>query len=84
MKTDQDNLFLAAFGKNLKRLRKKNNISLRQLEVLCDLDRTRISLYENGLRDPSATTLAKLAEGLGIHPYELLNFDLPDPDKKIK
>ncbi|MEZ2446106.1 helix-turn-helix domain-containing protein [Chitinophaga sp. RCC_12] len=77
MKTKQDNLFLAELGKNIKRLRNKHNISLRKLEVLCDLDRARISQYENGLRDPSATTLAKLAAGIGVHPSELLDFPLP-------
>ncbi len=54
------------FGSLLADLRKEKNLSQAQLGIDCDLDRTFISLLERGERQPSLTTIFKLAKALGV------------------
>jgi transcriptional regulator with XRE-family HTH domain len=67
---------LAKFGKNLKSIRKEKKLSYRKLAALCDVDHSMIKKYEDGVKDLRVITLVDLALGLGIHPRDLLNFDL--------
>ena len=60
------------FGKVLRELRDGNNISQEKLAEYCDLDRTYISLLERGLRQPTITTIFKLAKALNISPSQLI------------
>ena len=61
----------------LKEHRKRANISQEKLALECDLDRTFISLMERGLRQPSLTTIFKLADILGV-PAKTLIADTQD------
>lgn len=56
------------FGKVLRELRDENHISQEKLAEYCDLDRTYISLLERGLRQPTITTIFKLAKALNTTP----------------
>lgn len=60
------------FGKVLRELREKNKISQEKLAEFCDLDRTYISLLERGLRQPTITTIFKIAGALHISPSDLI------------
>ena len=60
------------FGIILKRLREDKNMSQEFLANDSDLDRTFISLLERGERQPSISTLFKLAASLGIKPSEII------------
>lgn len=61
-----------AFGVILKDLRKQKNISQEKLAEFCNLDRTYISLLERGQRQPTLTTIFKIAEALEIKPSQLI------------
>lgn len=56
----------------LRTLRKKRGLTLRQLEDKTGIGKDAISEIERGQRQPRADTLARLAEGLGVSPQELL------------
>ena len=65
-------MVIETFGKVLRVLRDGNNISQEKLAEYCDLDRTYISLLERGLRQPTVTTIFKLAKALNISPSQLI------------
>jgi transcriptional regulator with XRE-family HTH domain len=68
----QDERLIKKFGKNLKEIREKKGISLRDLALEADLSANTISEIELGKRDPRMTTVVKLASALGIDPADLL------------
>lgn len=76
--TDQE--ILSIFGKNLKSLRMKKNISQEEFADRTKLDRTYISGLERGLRNPSYLTLLKLAHTLNIPIEHLFYGDDNDSD----
>lgn len=53
-------------------MRLKKGFSQERLALECELDRTFISMLERGLRQPSLTTLVKIANTLQIKPSKLL------------
>lgn len=64
--------FLKAFGKNLKKLREAKKLSTREFAYTADISHSSVGRLENGLSNPSATTLLKLAEALGTDFNTLL------------
>jgi len=65
-------MVIEVFSKVLRELREANNISQEKLAEYCELDRTYISLLERGLRQPTITTIFKLAKALNISASELI------------
>ncbi len=65
-------MIVELFGKVLRELREANHISQERLAEYCELDRTYISLLERGLRQPTLTTIFKLAKALNISPEQLI------------
>jgi transcriptional regulator with XRE-family HTH domain len=65
-------MIIEVFGKVLRELRVKNNISQEKLAEYSDLDRTYISLLELGQRQPTITTIFKLAKALNVSPSALI------------
>jgi transcriptional regulator with XRE-family HTH domain len=65
-------MVVSVFGKVLRKLRVGKKLSQEKLAELCDLDRTYISLLERGLRQPTITTLFKIADALDLPPSELV------------
>ena len=63
---------ISVFGKVLRKLREGENLSQEKLAEYCDLDRTYISMLERGLRQPTITTIFKIADALNISPSELV------------
>lgn len=61
-----ENLLLKSFGANLQKLRVSRHITQEQLAALADFDRTYISLLERGKRNPSLTSIYRLAIALEI------------------
>ncbi len=61
-------------GDNVRRYRKKKNLSQEELAMKAKLDLTSVSEIESGLRNPSLKTLHKLALALDIKTDELLKF----------
>ena len=66
---------LKQFGQHLAEIRKEKKLSLRELAALSDIDHKKISDIELNKRGLKLETLFKLADGLGVHPKELLDFD---------
>jgi len=61
------------FGKILQEKRKSKNFSQEKLAKRTGLNRTFISLIENGKRSPSLSTILKISSALGISPSELFS-----------
>lgn len=60
------------FGRVLRQFRKDINFSQEKLSQESGLDRTYISLLERGLRQPTLTSLLKLAAALGVSMVDLV------------
>jgi transcriptional regulator with XRE-family HTH domain len=63
---------LAAFGAAVRDLRERRELSQENLGFEAELDRTYVSAIERGVRNPTLTTIWKLAEALGVAPSRLL------------
>ena len=59
------------FAKNLSRLRKARGLSQEELAHRAGIDRTFISGCERLVRNPTLTTVEKIASGLEVDPVEL-------------
>ncbi|MBC7570465.1 MAG: helix-turn-helix transcriptional regulator [Spirosoma sp.] len=62
-----------SFGELLKTLRERHGISQEKLAEKSDLHRTYISLLERGIRQPSLTTIFKIANALSLSPSEVIS-----------
>jgi transcriptional regulator with XRE-family HTH domain len=60
------------FGKNLRELRKKRNLSQENLADECGLHRTYLGGLERGERNPTLTTMKRIADALHVSLDELL------------
>ncbi len=69
------------FGKKLRELRLKKDLTRQQLADMMYVSPPTISRWETGDRLPDLTTLARLADCLGVHPYELLE-NAGEPNQK--
>jgi transcriptional regulator with XRE-family HTH domain len=65
---------LQRLGEFIKAQRQMNQLSQRELARLADLSDTYMSQIERGLHEPSIRVLRALAESLGIHPNQLINY----------
>jgi transcriptional regulator with XRE-family HTH domain len=73
------------FGKILQEEQKAKKISQEKLAKLTGLDRTYISLIENGKRSPTFSTILKICSALEIDPSELFSiYEKKDPDCRVK
>jgi transcriptional regulator with XRE-family HTH domain len=69
------------FGKIIQEERKAKKISQEKLSNLTGLDRTFISLIENGKRNPTLATILKISLALEVSPSELFQkFESQSPD----
>ncbi len=64
--------FAAVFGHVLRELRKKAGLTQEQLGFEAELERNFISMLERGERQPTLTSLIKLARPLGISASHLV------------
>ncbi len=60
------------FGRALRNQRRAGEISQEALALAADVDRTFVSQMERGIRQPSLTTLWKLATALNVKPSILV------------
>jgi transcriptional regulator with XRE-family HTH domain len=72
---EKDKKRLKKFAAQLVKLRKKKGLSQRELSSRCDVDYGKISKLENNKANLTLTTLIELAEGLEVHPKQLLDID---------
>ena len=69
MRVDQ---ISTVFGQVLREQRISKELSQEELALAADVDRTFVSQMERGIRQPTITTLMKLASALGIQPSTLV------------
>jgi transcriptional regulator with XRE-family HTH domain len=69
MRVDQ---ISTVFGQVLREQRLSRELSQEELALAADVDRTFVSQMERGIRQPTITTLMKLAGALGIQPSTLV------------
>ncbi len=62
----------AKLGNNMKRIRTKKKMSQGDIARALEVDRGYISNIENGKKNPTLATVAKIAEALRVSPNELL------------
>jgi len=73
------------FGKILQEERKAKKISQEKLSKLSGLDRTFISLVENGKRSPTFSTILKICSALEMDPSDLFSiYEQKDPEYHVK
>lgn len=72
---ERDKKRLEKFAAHLLKLRKESGLSHRELAARCDVDYAKISKIETNKANLSLTTLIEIAEGLGVHPKDLLDID---------
>ena len=70
-----------AFGRVLRRARRRAGLTQEQLGLEADLRRTYVSLLELGQQQPSLTTILKLAAALQRQPGELVDLVASEMDK---
>jgi transcriptional regulator with XRE-family HTH domain len=63
---------IAAFGGNLRRARKRAQLTQVELSTAAPLDRAAISRLECGERAPDLPTLLRICAALGVEPRDLL------------
>ncbi len=59
------------FGKNLRKYRMQSNLSQESLAERCGLHRTYISSVECFQRNISIENVQRIAQALGVEPYQL-------------
>lgn len=67
---------LNSLGENVKKLRTKKELSLRQLAALCNVDHSVIAKIEKGEINITILTLVELAKGLEVNPKKLVDFEV--------
>lgn len=60
------------FAENLRKARLARGLSQQALASACQMHLTEISLLERAGREPLLSTITRVAYGLEIQPYELL------------
>lgn len=75
---EKDKKRLKKFAEHLTKVREQQGLNKRELSFRCDVDHSKISKIELNKANLTITTLFELAEGLGIHPKKLLDFDFED------
>lgn len=59
-------------GVNVKRIRTERDWSQEHFAFETGLHRTYVSGVERGIRNPTVSIIARMAEALGVEPHELL------------
>lgn len=66
--------YIEAFGNNLRRLRKINNLSMEKLAQLANIEYSQVSDIELAKINTTISTVKALAEALNLPPKDLFDF----------
>jgi transcriptional regulator with XRE-family HTH domain len=69
-KTNPKELFHKKFGAQLKKIRLEKGLSIREVELRGDIDRSILSKIENGSRNCTLYTLKKIADAMEVDMAE--------------
>ena len=73
---NRDEVYIAAFGSRVRELRLDRELTQEELSHRSNLWLSIIGRIERGEIDPTLSTVKLIAQALGVHPAELLDFDL--------
>lgn len=62
----------AVFAENLKKQRKAAGLSQEELAHNANIERSYVSMLERRLNSPTIDMVARLADAIGVQPFELL------------
>ena len=62
-------------GENIKRIRKENGLTQKQLGELCKMNEVQIRQYETGKANPKIETIGKIANALGVSLFKIISVD---------
>jgi transcriptional regulator with XRE-family HTH domain len=68
--------FCKAFGKQVRKLREKKGISMRQFAVHADIEYSQLSKIERGVINTTISTAYAIAEALDVEVHDLFKFKL--------
>ncbi len=71
---DSQKEILIRFGLHVERIRRRKDLSFRQVAQNCDIDHGNIKKIEKGQTNLTFLTLIELAKGLGVEPKELMEY----------
>lgn len=77
MNTDEkhnDLEYLISLGKKIKEIRLSKKISQTEIAYRCGFDKSNYNTIESGKRNPTITSLLKIAKALNVQLIELLDF----------
>lgn len=74
--------YLKAFGEHLRRVRKRQGLTMMQVAFEADIEYSQVAKIERGITNTTISTVHLLASALGVKPAEL--FDFPFPPKASK
>jgi transcriptional regulator with XRE-family HTH domain len=74
-----DSAFLQALGKRIRELRMEKGWSQQELAYRIGMEKSNLSVIENGKSNPQILTLARIAGILEVQPQELLAFEVELP-----
>ena len=72
------------FGKNLKTLRTKNNLTQEDLADSLEVSRQAVCMWERGERTPKISVLTKIAKTFELSIDHIINHELSSQDDKLK
>lgn len=64
-------------GANVRRIRIARQLTQVELAALAKMPQGHLSALENGKRSPNLSTVAEIAEALGVEPVSLLLGEIP-------
>jgi transcriptional regulator with XRE-family HTH domain len=70
----RDKRYLKDFGKNLRQIRIKNDLSQEALGLDAGLGKNQVGMIERGEVNVTISTIKRLAKRLKVHPKDLLDF----------
>ena len=77
MNTDEkhnDLEYLISLGEKIKEIRLSKKISQTEIAYRCGFDKSNYNTIESGKRNPTITSLLKIAKALDVKVIELLDF----------
>jgi predicted transcriptional regulator len=74
--------YCVALGAHIRKLREQRGYSLRGFATMMDVEYNLVYRVEHGKTNTSVSMIQAIAETLGVHPKELLDFKFPTSGKK--
>lgn len=78
----RNTVYLKAFGGNLRKLRKKQGMTMMELAFEADIEYSQVAKIERGLVNTTISTVQILAQALKVKPADLFLFNFPAKSSK--